>query len=311
MNLSATICATAAIAHMSEFNNKEQAIFWMELRECWEIWRGGEDQPLSPEAAAYFGNYSQKYFCHYLSIYRPGEPLPRRPSRPDQPWQAWEMVRQYFMVLRPRAGTYLFDDIYSRAEIQAAKKTGIEEGMLRLEDMIGCLLNQFKLRVRDAVRHIVPPRKETSSGDEPWTTPSVTDSIDENDLIDLRNVARGVTEKFFVSISGRAKAGIFLTHHKISLSLAEVGLCLDAKKATLYEEASTIRTDLAKRVGKILQADGLDDFEVETGKLIADEELYLLCRKHFTKSYCPVTTGKCAGLLSLTREKIPHICGAT
>lgn len=322
MNLPVTISAHGATVKMSEHSdsdptserwqdNATQAAFWIELRECWEQWKSGIDTPLSPAAAAYFGDLTHRYFCDQLSTYRPGEPLPQRPQSlaAGQVWRAWEMVREYFMLLRPRARTFLFDDIYMRAFRRAGETFGCDPEDLSLEQVIGFLLKQFRMRIRDAVRFHFPPGKEVT-GYEDDIEPGGAHpghALDPNDIADFRSVVAKIVDEYEQETSPRAKVGVFLAHHKISLALAEVRLCLGAKKSALFDEVKKTRDTLGAKVAAVFEADDLGEVEIEVGKLIADDELYQRCRQFFVARQSLVAEGRCGSLVSLVNEKVPTL----
>lgn len=125
----------------------EKAQYWLLLKQAWSIWQSGKPMPnLAAEALAYFEN---------LSFFRFNELLqhPEFEGVPpvDSPREAWAHVLRCFMTMRPIAGSHLMEDIFSRAS-DRARELGLVKDEDRIEYYVGVLVNQFQMRIGEAVK---------------------------------------------------------------------------------------------------------------------------------------------------------------
>ncbi len=125
----------------------EKAQYWLLLKQAWSIWQSGKAMPtLSAEALAYFEN---------LSFFRFNELLqhPEFDGVPpvESPREAWAHVLRCFTAKRPIASLYLMEDIFSRAS-DRARELGLVRDEDRIEYYVGVLVNQFQMRIGEAVK---------------------------------------------------------------------------------------------------------------------------------------------------------------
>ncbi|MGV3659059.1 MAG: hypothetical protein ACO1TE_02710 [Prosthecobacter sp.] len=122
---------------------------WLELKRAWGTWKEGQPMPaLSSEAQLYFENLGLRTMNEALeelgSAY---ENVPRlRDGR-----EAWSHIFTYLVAQRPRSSARLLDDIFVRARARADVPPGMDERS-ELEQIIGWVLKQFSMRVRDGAR---------------------------------------------------------------------------------------------------------------------------------------------------------------
>ncbi|HEY1051617.1 MAG TPA: hypothetical protein VGE39_17715 [Prosthecobacter sp.] len=122
---------------------------WLELKRAWGTWKEGQPMPaLSIEAQLYFENLGLRTMNDALeelgSAY---ENVPRlRDGR-----EAWSQIFTYLVAQRPRSSARLLDDIFVRARSRADLPPGLDE-RTELEQIIGWVLKQFSMRVRDGAR---------------------------------------------------------------------------------------------------------------------------------------------------------------
>jgi hypothetical protein len=116
---------------------------WKELHDQWRAWADdAEELPLSVEALAYFIPLTHRLFSEALDGAAGSWEVPR-----PEPREAWAHVLVYFHQKRPISGKYIMDDIFKAAREKAGKGSSWDQ----LDEFLGWVISQFKLRVREAV----------------------------------------------------------------------------------------------------------------------------------------------------------------
>ncbi|WP_395744519.1 hypothetical protein [Prosthecobacter sp.] len=163
------------------------ATYWLELKTAWGKWQEGEPMPaLSDAATAYFQNLCFSLFNELLDqrgqCY---EGVPRMRGGEE----AWAHVFHYLVAKRPRARLRVLDDIFLRARQKAQLTPGLSH-LEELKQQMGWILNQFEMRMRDAVRAYAREygtgslQGSTTSSDKPLA-PGGDDSAGERTLLDV------------------------------------------------------------------------------------------------------------------------------
>lgn len=255
--------------------------YWLELKRAWGAWKEGQPMPaLGSEAQLYFENLGLRTMNDALDeIGTTFENVPRmRDGR-----EAWSQVFNYLVVERPRSSVRLLDDIFLRARSQASKASGHgappdEDGpsdqndfqpmdeRTELEQTIGWVINQFKMRVRDGARgyareHGTPAEmKRTISASKPLgdngTGPAEATVMDtlqyvhvddgwgtEMERREMQDLGQDMANGQFAGIPSPAKLSLYLralrgqrdviisVDNKVVQELANLGTAQFAQKA--------------------------------------------------------------------------------
>lgn len=202
----------------------KKASHWIDLKSAWEKWQQGQPMPaLAPAATHYFEELS---FALFNELLEQRGAYFRKVPRMRTGAEAWAQVFQYLVARRPRARLRVLDDIFLKARQKAQETPGISRWE-ELEQQLGWILNQFEMRVRDAVRAYVREFGTTSllstetSADEPLdaandrTLMDVLESVDDDwgteiERRELQAMARQIAAGYFPSLRAAFKLSLFL-----------------------------------------------------------------------------------------------------
>lgn len=119
---------------------------WKELHDQWCAWvEESKELPISADALDYFIPFTHRLFLEALDGARGSWEVPR-----PEPREAWAHVLVYFHQQRPISGKFIMDDIFKAAQ-EKAIQSGKDSSWDQLDQFLGWVISQFKLRVREAV----------------------------------------------------------------------------------------------------------------------------------------------------------------
>lgn len=210
---------------MDRPDKPQSALHWLELKTAWEAWQaGGRMPPLSAEASFYFEALSLQ--CINGTLKALASAFPNVPPMRDGK-EAWSHVFRELVQERPLAARRLMDDIF----IRAREKACLPEGLSPIDELnylIGWIINQFQMRVRDvarayAVEHgrsretIVtePLDRPLPGADGQVTLLDVLAFMDPNwatamEREELRTLGNGIAETFFPDVRTAFKLRLYL-----------------------------------------------------------------------------------------------------
>lgn len=203
----------------------QSALHWLELKTAWEAWQaGGRMPPLSAEAGSYFEALSLQ--CINSTLKTLASAFPNVPPMRDGK-EAWSHVFRELVQERPLAARRVIDDIF----IRAREKACLPEGLSPLDELnylIGWIINQFQMRVRDVARAYAVEHgtqslagvtesfnKPLAGGDGQVTMLDILAFMDPNwatalEREELRTLGHGVVEAFFPSVRTAFKLRLYL-----------------------------------------------------------------------------------------------------
>jgi hypothetical protein len=253
-------------------DTSKKAAHWLELKNAWDQWQKGEPMPaLSPEAQNYFESLSFAIFNDLLD--QRGtcfEEVPRMRSGAE----AWAQVFQSLVARRPRARLRVLDDIFLKARQKARETPGISRWD-ELEQQIGWILNQFEMRVRDAVRayareygtaglqrvkdSIDKPVPGSGNGSDERTLLDVLESADDDwgtelERREIQSLGVQVADAYFPGVRPAFKLSLFLRalrrRRSVVISVADpvVLAVAGVKKAVFAQGAVDSLEGLANHV---------------------------------------------------------------
>jgi hypothetical protein len=239
-----------------------QAQHWLLLKQAWNIWHSGKPMPHLPEETRiYFEKLSFFRFNSLLAL-----PEFSGVPRVEEPKDAWAHVIRCFTAKRPIASLYLLEDIFSRAR-ERARELGLVSDDDRIEFYVGVLINQFQMRIGEAVTAYarefgtLSMRQKKVSLDEPTTnqdhegettrlerTRAPDQWGSETEMAEVAEIGPKVAEGYFPGIRPVFKLSIFLR----SLRLRRC-VTISCDHATVVELAGVKKAVFADGAKKILE----------------------------------------------------------
>jgi hypothetical protein len=237
----------------------QSALHWLELKTAWETWQAGGRMPaLSEGTQAYFEALS--FQCINATLKTLSSAFPNVPPMRDGK-EAWAHVFRELVEERPHAARRIIDDIF----IRAREKAGLPEGLTPLDELthlIGWIINQFQMRVRDVARAYACDHgsqslasvtdslnRPLSSGDGQVTLLDILTFMDPNwatavEREELRHLGEGVVKEFFPGVRPAFKLRLYLRmlrdQRDVIISVAnKIVLALAGVQKAVFAEGST------------------------------------------------------------------------
>jgi hypothetical protein len=242
---------------MDRPDKPQSALHWLELKTAWEVWRDdGRMPPLSTEAGSYFEALSLQ--CINSTLKTLASVFPNVPPMRDGR-EAWSHVFRELVQERPLAARRIIDDIFIRAREKACLAEGLNP-LDELSHLIGWIINQFQMRVRDvarayAVEHGKLSQTTTSldsplpGGDGQVTLFDILAFMDPNwatalEREELRTLGQGVVETFFPGVRTAFKLRLYLRmlrdQRDVIISVAnKIVLALAGVQKAVFAEGTT------------------------------------------------------------------------
>jgi hypothetical protein len=244
---------------MNRLDKQQSALYWLELKTAWGTWQAGGVMPsLSAEAGAYFEALSLQ--CMNSTLKTLAGSFPNVPPMRDGK-EAWSHVFRELVQERPLAARRLMDDIF----IRAREKAYLPEGLSPLDELnylIGWIINQFQMRVRDVARAYAlehgrsrqtvvmePLDRPLPGSDGQITLLDILAFMDPNwatslEREELRRLGNGVVEAFFPDVRTAYKLRFYLRmlrdQRNIIISVAnKVVLALAGVQKAVFAEGSS------------------------------------------------------------------------
>jgi hypothetical protein len=241
-----------------------QAQHWLLLKQAWNIWQSGEPMPHLPEETrSYFEQLAFHSFNNFLA-----HPEFSGVPRVDDPKDAWAHTIRCFTTKRPIASLYLLEDIFSRARARA-RELGLVSDDDRIEFYVGVLVNQFQMRIGEAVGAYardfgtLSMRQKKVSLDEPAISSEhdgETTRLErtrapgqwgtETEMAEAAEIGPRVADGYFPGIRPIFKLSIFLR----SLRLRRC-VTISCDHSTVLELAGVKKAVFADGAKKILERD--------------------------------------------------------
>lgn len=287
----------------------EEVDYWLELKSQWEEWRtSGGRFSLGDEARRYFERLVGRYFNGCLTS---DGKVAHLGYRLDDDQEAWSYVFAYLFTTRAKeTGAHLLDDIFERSLQKAAAK-GVGGS---LASVLGFIKNQFKMRVRNAVREWVREEAGTEGQrdhkegmDAPLISGEGGDERTRHDVLtgeeamgaeerELVEMGQKIGERQFEAMDGDSRICTYLKSLKVSLANPKLVAFLGKNKSVLYEVEKGVRRDLVLACREP-GGDGEGCYMIATAafQYLQDE-----CRLWF------FTEKANEPLFSMVKEKAPH-----